>query len=153
MGPLATLDLDTARRFFELRYWGAVTAVKHAAGQLRRGGSIVLTGGIAAQRPHAGWTIGASICGAMEALTRALAVELAPQGLRVNLVSPGIIETGLWSNLTDAARGELYRGVAAALPVGRVGRPADVAAIYVALMANGFATGQSYVVDGGGLLV
>ncbi len=77
-----------ARRFFELRYWGAFTAAKHGAGKIRAGGSIVLTSGSAGVRPQAGWSLGASICAAMEGLTRALAVELAP--IRVNIVAPGV---------------------------------------------------------------
>jgi NAD(P)-dependent dehydrogenase (short-subunit alcohol dehydrogenase family) len=56
-------------------------------------GSIVLTTGIAGQRPQKGWVIAASVCGTIEALTRALAVELAP--IRVNAVSPGVVRTNL----------------------------------------------------------
>jgi NAD(P)-dependent dehydrogenase (short-subunit alcohol dehydrogenase family) len=88
---LATTDLKQARRAFELRYWAALAAVKYGSGSIRNGGSIVLTTGVAGQRPHKGWVVAASVCGTIEALTRALALELAP--IRVNAVSPGVVRT------------------------------------------------------------
>ncbi|MCW6510852.1 SDR family oxidoreductase [Lichenifustis flavocetrariae] len=151
LGPLQETSLDTARAFFELRYWGAVTAVKHGAARIRGGGSIVLTSGIAGRRPQAGWTLGASICSAMEGLTRALAVELAP--LRVNLVSPGFVRTPLWRDMPEAQREAMYQAAGEKLPVGRVGEATDLAEAYLFLMRQGFATGQTFVVDGGGVLV
>src|SRR6202035_2849706 len=75
---LATTDLKQARRAFELRYWAALAAVEYGSKNIRKGGSIVLTTGIAGQRPHKGWVVAASVCGTIEALTRALALELAP---------------------------------------------------------------------------
>jgi NAD(P)-dependent dehydrogenase (short-subunit alcohol dehydrogenase family) len=150
LGPLATLEAVTARRAFDLRFFGALLAVKLAAPRLREGGSIVLTHGIAGVRPHAGWSVGASICGAIESLTRALAVELAP--LRVNAVSPGFVRTPLWSNLPEADREALYRDAGARLPVGRVGEAEDIAEAYLYLLKNAFCTGQTVIVDGGGVL-
>jgi NAD(P)-dependent dehydrogenase (short-subunit alcohol dehydrogenase family) len=69
LGSLATTDLDAARRFFGLRYWGAYCAAKYGSSSIGEGGSIVFTSGIAGQRPHSGWALGASICAAMEGLT------------------------------------------------------------------------------------
>jgi NAD(P)-dependent dehydrogenase (short-subunit alcohol dehydrogenase family) len=89
LASLATTDVDAARRFFTLRYWGAYCVAKYGSSSIRKGGSIVFTSGIAGQRPQVGWSLGASICAAMEGLTRALAVELAP--IRVNIVSPGVV--------------------------------------------------------------
>ena len=151
LGPIATTDLDTARRFFSLRYWGAYCAAKFASTGIRPGGSIVFTSGIAAQRPHAGWSLGASICAAMEGLTRALAVELAP--LRVNIVSPGIVQTPLWGNMPDSERDALYRQMADKLPVKHVGDAAEIAQAYLYLMRQSYGTGQVLVVDGGAVLV
>jgi NAD(P)-dependent dehydrogenase (short-subunit alcohol dehydrogenase family) len=131
--------------------FGAIAAVKAAAPKIRQGGSIVLTGGIAGARPQKGWTLGASICGAMEGFTRALAVELAP--IRVNIVSPGFVRTPLWSNVPEIEREAMYRQVGARLLVGRVGEADDIAQTYLYLMNNGFATGQTIVIDGGGILV
>lgn len=145
------LDLDAARQFFALRYFGALAAVKAAAPLIRPGGSIVLTTGNAKDRPQAGWSVGSSICGAIEALTRALAVELAPT--RVNAVSPGVVRSPLWDGLDETVREQRYADTAKSLPVGRVGEPQDIAEAYLYLMNERFATGSIITVDGGGVLV
>jgi NAD(P)-dependent dehydrogenase (short-subunit alcohol dehydrogenase family) len=98
-----------------------------------------------------GTTVAASLCGAMESLTRALALELAP--VRVNVVSPGVVRTELWRDLAQEDREGLYASTAASLPVGRVGEPADIAEAYLYLMRGGYSTGSVVTVDGGGTLV
>jgi NAD(P)-dependent dehydrogenase (short-subunit alcohol dehydrogenase family) len=148
---LADTDLKQARRAFELRYWAALAAVKYATKGIRKGGSIVLTTGVAGQRPRKGWVVAASVCGTIEALTRALALELAP--IRVNAVSPGVVRTNLWQSMTAAEREHLFDGFGKSLPVGRVGEPHDIAQAYLFLMQEGFGTGQTLVVDGGTVLV
>jgi NAD(P)-dependent dehydrogenase (short-subunit alcohol dehydrogenase family) len=148
---LAATDLQQARRAFELRYWAALAAVKYGSPHIHKGGSVVLTTGIAGQRPQKGWVIAASVCGTIEALTRALAVELAP--IRVNAVSPGVVRTNLWQSMSAPERERLYESVGKSLPVGRVGEAHDVAQAYLFLMQEGFSTGQTVVVDGGTVLV
>jgi NAD(P)-dependent dehydrogenase (short-subunit alcohol dehydrogenase family) len=148
---LALTDLKQARRAFELRYWSALAAVKYGSPQIRKGGSVVLTTGIAGQRPQSGWVIAASVCGTIEALTRALAVELAP--IRVNAVSPGVVRTNLWQNMNSSEREQFFESVGKRLPVGRVGEAHDIAQAYLFLMKEGFSTGQIVVVDGGTVLV
>jgi NAD(P)-dependent dehydrogenase (short-subunit alcohol dehydrogenase family) len=148
---LAHMDLKQARRAFELRYWSALATVKYGSPQIRKGGSVVLTTGIAGQRPQSGWVIAASVCGTIEALTRALAIELAP--IRVNAVSPGVVRTNLWQNMNSSEREQLFESVAKRLPVGRVGEAHDIAQAYLFLMQEGFGTGQTVVVDGGTALV
>src|SRR6202043_3463165 len=147
LGSLATTDVDAAHRFFTLRYWGAYCAAKYGSSSIRSGGSIVFTSGIAGQRPQAGWSLGASICAAMEGLTRALAVELAP--IRVNIVSPGVVRTPLWGNMTAPARDPLYQKRADKLPVKHVGDAEEIAQAYLYLMRQSYSTGQVLVVDGG----
>jgi NAD(P)-dependent dehydrogenase (short-subunit alcohol dehydrogenase family) len=151
LGSLATTDVDAARRFFGLRYWGAYCAAKYGCSSIRKGGSIVFTSGIAGQRPQAGWALGASICAAMEGLARALAVELAP--IRVNIVSPGVVRSPLWANMEEADRKALYRATAERLPVGHVGDVEEIAETYLYLMRQSYSTGQVLVVDGGAALV
>ena len=146
-GALADMDLETVRQIFDVRVFGAIAAVKHAAPYLRPGGSVVL----ASLRPQKGWVALAGVCSAMEGLTRALAVELAP--IRVNLVSPGLVRTPLWAALSESEREELYAASGAALPVGHVGEAEELAQTYLYLMTNRYATGQTVVVDGGGVLV
>jgi NAD(P)-dependent dehydrogenase (short-subunit alcohol dehydrogenase family) len=151
LNELVATDLTKARHAFELRYWAALAAVKYASPHIRKDGSIVLTTGVAGRRPHKGWTVVASICGTIEALTRALAVELAP--IRVNAVCPGVVRTNLWQSMNADAREQLYESVGNSLPVGRVGEPYDIAQAYLFLMQEGFSTGQTVVVDGGTVLV
>jgi NAD(P)-dependent dehydrogenase (short-subunit alcohol dehydrogenase family) len=151
LNELAKTDLKQARRAFELRYWSALATVKHGSPQIRKGGSVVLTTGVAGRRPHKGWVVAASVCGTIEALTRALAVELAP--IRVNAVSPGVVRTNLWQNMSADERKHLYESVGKSLPVGRVGEARDIAQAYLFLMKEGFSTGQTVVVDGGTVLV
>ena len=148
---LADTDLKQARGAFELRYWSALATVKYGSRQIRKGGSIVLTTGVAGRRPHSGWVIAASVCGTIEALTRALAIELAP--IRVNAVSPGVVRTNLWQNMSSSEREQFFESVGKRLPVGRVGEAHDIAQAYLFLMQEGFGTGQTVVVDGGAVLV
>jgi NAD(P)-dependent dehydrogenase (short-subunit alcohol dehydrogenase family) len=151
LGEFAAVDLEKARRFFEVRFWGAVTAAKYAAKRIKSTGSIILTNGIIGLRPRKGWVIAAGICGAVEAVTRALAIELAP--VRVNLVCAGIVRTELWRNMSEPDRNGLFEKAGQALPVGRVGEPEDLAETYLYLMRERFSTGAMIVVDGGSTLV
>lgn len=151
LARLEELDVASARRFFELRYWGAFAAARSGRRNIRPAGSIVFTSGVAGARPGPGWSAAASICSAMEGLTRALAVELAP--VRVNIVSPGVVRTPLWREMTEAAREELYAAQAQQLPVGHVAEPAEIADGYLYLMRQTYVTGQTLVMDGGGSLV
>ncbi|PNG26078.1 SDR family oxidoreductase [Methylocella silvestris] len=151
LSPLAEGDIASVRHFFEVRYWGAFMAARWGHRHIRTGGSIVFTSGVAAARPGPGWSVAASICGAMEGLTRALAVELAP--MRVNIVSPGVVKTPLWREMPEEARESLYASEARRLPVGHVADAQEIAKGYLYLMRQTFVTGQTLVIDGGGLLV
>jgi NAD(P)-dependent dehydrogenase (short-subunit alcohol dehydrogenase family) len=150
LGPLPATEIAAARGFFNLRFWGAYMAAKYGSGSIRPGGSIVFTSGTAGARPRSGWSVGASVCAAMEGLTRALAVELAP--IRVNIVAPGIVKTPLWGNVPEGQRENMYRDAAGRLPVGHVGEPDEVAEAYLYLMQQTYITGQVLIVDGGGTL-
>jgi NAD(P)-dependent dehydrogenase (short-subunit alcohol dehydrogenase family) len=131
-------------------YSGALWAAHAAAPHLNPGGSITLTTGIAGRRPGPGWAVAASICGAVESLTRALAVELAP--IRVNAVAPGVVRSPLWASMTPASRDQLYRDTAASIPAGRVGEVADIAHAYLYCLTQPFSTGSILTVDGGTVL-
>ena len=151
LSPLVDGDISGARHFFELRYWGAFMAARWGHRQIRAGGSIVFTSGVAGARPGPGWSVVASICGAMEGLTRALAVELAP--IRVNIVCAGVVKTPLWREMPEAAREKLYESEARRLLVGHVADAHEIADGYLYLMRQTYVTGQTLVIDGGGLLV
>ena len=147
MSELSETNVEQARHFFDLRFWGAFMAAKYGSSHIRPGGSIVLTSGVAGRRPHKGWTVGAGICGAAEALTRALAVEMAP--IRVNAVCPGPVRTEMWMSMSEEDQEAMARSIGQALLVGRVGEAHDLAHAYLYLMREGFSTGQVIIVDGG----
>jgi len=151
LGPLSETDMAAARRFFDLRFWGAYMAAKYGSASIRPGGSIIFTSGTAGVRPRSGWSLGASVCAAMEGLTRALAIELAP--IRVNIVAPGMVKTPLWQNIPQDQRANMYRQAGERLPVGHVGEAEEVAKAYLYLMLQTYITGQVLNVDGGGTLV
>jgi NAD(P)-dependent dehydrogenase (short-subunit alcohol dehydrogenase family) len=148
---LPSMDVDAARQLFNLRYWGALMAAKYGSGHIKEGGSITLVSGTTGMRPRKGLTIGASLCGATEALTRALAVELAP--LRVNAVCLGFMRTEMWNGIPDAQRNAMFESIANAIPAGRVGEPGDAAETFLYLMREQYSTGQIIVLDGGFVLV
>ncbi len=151
MGELNTIDFEKAKAFFDTRFWGSLMAARYGSPFINPGGSIVLTNGIAGLRPWKGWTVVAGICGALEALTRALAVELAP--IRVNTVCAGLVRTPLWGNIPGDQREAMFVQAAAQLPVGRIGEPEDLAQSFLYLMKQPFSTGQVIVADGGAVLV
>lgn len=139
-GPVRELDLEAARLAFETKLWGPLRAVQVA--DVRR--SIVLTSGVAASVPSRGAAATAAVNGAVEALVRVLAVELAP--VRVNAVSPGIVDTPTWR---DEFREREFPRLAEALPARRVGRPEDVGDAILHLLEADFVTGTVLHVDGG----
>jgi NAD(P)-dependent dehydrogenase (short-subunit alcohol dehydrogenase family) len=143
-------DEAAARAFFDQKFWGPFLACYEARTKLRPGGSIVLYSGAASRRPLAGYVIGAAIDGAIDALTRSLAHELGRYKLRVNAISPGIIETDVTRLNRTEAEFEAWRDHhGGRLPVGRIGRPEEAAGAALYLMTNGFVTGEVLNVDGG----
>ena len=148
-GQLRELSLADARASMNSKFWGAYIAARYA--QIRPKGSITFFSGILSRRPSSGLASLAAINAAVEALGRALALELAP--IRVNVVSPGLTDTPAYATMPDDARKGMFAAVAKRLPVGRVGRPEDIASLTLELMRNNFLTGLVVDVDGGAVLV
>ncbi|MEE9465245.1 MAG: SDR family NAD(P)-dependent oxidoreductase [Candidatus Neomarinimicrobiota bacterium] len=113
----------------------------------RRKGTIVNVGSVSAVRPNRGQAVYAATKGALESLTRALAVEYAQKGIRVLCLQPGPIETGM----TAGARALGEEEVLSRLPMRRLGKPEEVAESAVFLLSDkaGFITGSTHTVDGG----
>ena len=148
---LPSVDLKAAQRVVESKFYGPLLLAKHGAPQLSANGSITFTSGIAAYRPAARGSVVAAVNAALEGLVRALAVELAP--IRVNAVSPGWVDTPIWSFVAGDKKDETLDAMAKRLPVGRVGQPDDIADAIAFLMGNGFTTGTVLHVEGGHRLI
>jgi NAD(P)-dependent dehydrogenase (short-subunit alcohol dehydrogenase family) len=148
-GPFKTVSMDDVRSTMEGKFWGAWRVAREA--NIRPGGSLTLVSGFLSMRPRPAAAIVGAANGALESLTRSLALELAP--VRVNCVSPGIIDTPIRAAMPDAARQEMLAKVAAGLPVGRVGIADDIAQQILFFMTIGFATGSIVYIDGGALIV
>lgn len=150
-GAFLEQDLATARTFMDGKFFGSWTCARYAAPRLHAGGSITfVTGGAVARPPVHGSMITAAFA-AVEALTRALAIELGPR--RVNTIRPGYTDSDMWSYLSETERSELRRRVAQAMPVKRMGTPDDIAHAAVFLMTNPQVTGAVLEVTGGETLV
>lgn len=141
-------DIEGIRTEMETRLLGIAQVVRNAK-PLMSGGSIVLMSGSYAHRPAKGGAMAASVVAAVEGMTRALALDLSP--IRVNAIAPGIVETPLWDAF--GSQKDSILAIGAKLPVGRVGRPEEIAQAVLFLMTNGFVTGISLPIDGGGSLV
>lgn len=144
-GPLLGLPLDQAKLAMESKFWGAYRIALHA--RLTERGSLTFISGFLSERPSAGAVLQGAINAALEALGRGLALELSP--VRVNVVSPGMIDTPLWGKLDPSARNAMFERAAASLPAKVVGQPSDIANAIVFAMTTPFATGSTIRVDGG----
>jgi NAD(P)-dependent dehydrogenase (short-subunit alcohol dehydrogenase family) len=146
-GAFRDLDLAALRRGFEAKFWPQVSAAQAALPALRRDGSITFLSSISARTANPGTAGLAAINGALEAMLGALARELAP--IRVNAVAPGVVDTAWWDRLPAEAKQRVFAEQARVLPVGRVGRPEEVAQAVQFLAGNGFVTGTVLECDGG----
>ncbi|OHV78371.1 SDR family oxidoreductase [Ensifer sp. LCM 4579] len=148
---LPEMDISIARNVVDSKVIGPLLLAKHGAPVLGAHGSITFTSGIAAYRPAAKGSVVAAINGALESLAYALAIELAP--IRVNVVSPGWVDTPIWDAVAGAGKAAALNAMAKRLPVGRVGRPEDIAQAIQSVMHNDFISGTVVHVDGGQRLV
>ncbi|MGJ4858983.1 SDR family oxidoreductase [Labrys sp. La1] len=146
--PIGRTDMETVRCFVDNKLIGAVMLAKHAVATLRRGGSMTFTSGINKDRPPVpGGAVVSAIAGSFGFFARALALELAPT--RVNIVSPGWVDTPMWDEIVGEAKSDFFAGMAGRLPVGRIAKPADIAPAYLYLMESAFTTGETIHIDGG----
>ncbi|MBV4458582.1 SDR family oxidoreductase [Pseudomonas sp. COR58] len=148
--PLADSDLLLAQQAFDVKFWGAVRSIQQALPYLSERGSITLTSGLLSRKFVAGQFVKTTLNAALEALAKQLAKELAPR--RVNVVSPGVTDTEAYAGMDESQRAAMFARTSAALPVGRIGTPQDLAAAFMLAMENGFISGSIIDVDGGGLL-
>src|SRR5271155_30426 len=150
-GKLADLQRQNLLQSFDTKVIGPTMLAKHFASQINPGGSFVLFSGVHAFKLNVGY-LGVGITnGAVDFLTRWLAVELAP--IRVNAISPGVIDTGAWDAMGEDGKRDYFKHIAAKNPAGRIGTPDDIAAAVLFAMTNTFMTGMTLRVDGGEPLI
>jgi NAD(P)-dependent dehydrogenase (short-subunit alcohol dehydrogenase family) len=142
-GPISDLPIETIRTAFEGKLFGYLHAIQHA----RVTGSITLISAASARGAMPGTAVLAAANGAIERMVAPLAAELAP--VRVNAVSPGVVDTDWWSFLDEDTKREQFESFAAGQPVHRVGVPADVAEAIGYLVHATYVTGVILPVDGG----
>jgi NAD(P)-dependent dehydrogenase (short-subunit alcohol dehydrogenase family) len=149
--PLAEFDFEKARRAIEAHLFLPMQVGRLAAKKVRAGGTLLFIGGTGGRHTAKGLALISAMTAAMPALTKNLALELAP--VRVNLIAAGFVDTPLSASLLgeqlDARREQLR----ANLPIRRVVGPADVAALAVHIMGNTAVTGATFDIDGGQQLV
>lgn len=133
-----------------LTFRGTYFAAQRIAPLLRDGATIVLIGSIAGHEGGVGHSIYNAAKAAVRSLARTLTAELAPRGIRANVVSPGPTATDGFSAFIGGSA-EIEQAVVAQIPVGRIGRPAEVAAavLFLASDESSFVAGAELIVDGG----
>jgi len=149
--PLAEFDFAKARRDVEAHLLLPLQVARNASGKVRPGGTLLFMGGTGGRRTAPGLSLISALTAALPALTKNLALELAP--IRVNLIAAGFVDTPLSAAILgdqlDARREQLRT----TLPIRRVVGPADIAALAVHLMMNTAVTGATFDIDGGQQLV
>jgi NAD(P)-dependent dehydrogenase (short-subunit alcohol dehydrogenase family) len=149
--PLAEMDMQAARRNVADELMLPLVVARHAVGKVAAGGTLLFVGGTGGRRRGPGLSVIGAITAALPALVANLAVEIAP--VRVNLIAPGFVDTGLSASLLGEGLDARRRELEATLPIGRVVGPAEVAALALHLMTNTALTGATYDIDGGQQLV
>jgi NAD(P)-dependent dehydrogenase (short-subunit alcohol dehydrogenase family) len=146
-GPLAQFDIDDARRSIDIHLLLFVEVARSAVNRVRASGTLLFMGGTAGRRPSPGNALTAALTAAQPALTKNLALEVAP--IRVNLIAAGFVDTPLSAAILGDRLETRREELRATLPIRRVIAPADVAALAVHLMANTAVTGATFDIDGG----
>jgi NAD(P)-dependent dehydrogenase (short-subunit alcohol dehydrogenase family) len=149
--PLADFDIEKARHDVEAHLFLPLQVARDAAKKVRAGGTLLFMGGTGGRLTAPGLALISALTAAMPALTKNLALELAP--VRVNLIAAGFVDTPLSASLLGDELENRRNQLRATLPIRRVVGPAEVAALAVHIMTNTALTGATYDIDGGQQLV
>jgi NAD(P)-dependent dehydrogenase (short-subunit alcohol dehydrogenase family) len=150
-GAFLEQDVAAAQEYMNGKFFGSWACARYAAPVLETGGSITFLSGGYAVRPQSGSAMVTAAFAAVEALSRALAVELAP--IRVNTIRPGFIDSSMWDFLDEQEREQMREEMRTSLPARRVGHVEDIGQAAVFLMTNPYVTGTVLEVNGGQLLI
>lgn len=146
-GRLADLERSDLLRSFDTKVIGPVMLAKYFAPTMAPDGSIVLFSGVNAFKVSVGYLGVAITNGAADFLTRSLALELGP--IRVNAISPGVIDTGIWDALGEKDKASYFAHLTEHNPTRRIGTVDDIAQAVLFAMTNTFLTGVTLRIDGG----
>jgi NAD(P)-dependent dehydrogenase (short-subunit alcohol dehydrogenase family) len=149
--PLAEFDVEKARRDVDAHLLLPIEVARNAAGKVRPGGTLLFMGGTGGRHSAVGLALISALTASGPAMTRSLAVELAP--VRVNLIAAGFVDTPLSAAILGDQLETRREKLRATLPIRRVVGPADIAALAVHLMTNTAVTGATFDIDGGQQLV
>lgn len=150
-GPFTQVTQTDLRSGFDAKFWLHFLLAQESLPYLNKSGSITFVSAISARAANPGTAGLSAINSAIEGLVKPLAVELKPR--RVNAVSPGVVDTPWWNWMQEEEKQSTFARFSAATPVGRVGRPEDIAQSIVYLIGNSFMTGCILECDGGLRLV
>ncbi|KIL39866.1 short-chain dehydrogenase [Gordoniibacillus kamchatkensis] len=146
-GNFRELSLNELREGFDAKFWPQVMAAQLSLDTLSSNGSITFLTAISARSSAPGIAGLAAINAALESMVPILALELAP--IRVNAVSPGVVDTPWWNWMPEEQRVAALKFYELQAPVGKVGQPDDIAKAICYLIDNTFVTGTVLEVDGG----
>jgi NAD(P)-dependent dehydrogenase (short-subunit alcohol dehydrogenase family) len=148
VGRVLEAEIEHLRRAFDERFWGAIHILRTLGDRLAADASVTFVSGELTERPNAyGTTVLGAALTAMEALARGLVLELAPR--RVNVISPGPIDTPLLDKAMGEGRKAYVEQRVASLPLRRIGTAEEVGAAVLFLMVNGLMNGATLNIDGG----
>lgn len=150
---LENIDVAMAQRAGMVRFFGPLVLGKLAPAYMNPGpaSSITLTTGSVSERPRPDWTLVGSYATGLQGMARGLALDLKP--LRVNLVSPGAVNTEMWDMMGAEQKFGMMKHIADSQPTGRVAGPDDIAEAYLFCVKDRNTTGSFIRTDGGQLLV
>jgi len=149
--PLEGITEEHFHKQFNLNVLGLILASQSAAKMFdSAGGSIINTSSIVSTLAVPNGAIYSGTKGAVDAITRALAAELGPRGIRVNAIRPGMVETE-GTHAAGIEGSDMQKQVRAQTPLGRLGQPQDIAgaAVFLASGDSSWITGETFVISGG----
>jgi NAD(P)-dependent dehydrogenase (short-subunit alcohol dehydrogenase family) len=149
-GKFRELQTSAIRNAFDSKFYGYYFSAKHALSVLSMNGSIVFVIAGSARKAIPGTAGLAAVNGAILAMGRTMASELGP--IRVNMISPGIIDTPYYNWMNPEQKETMFKQMGDRLPIGRVGKPEEIAHSIIMLLENDFITGAILDADGGGSL-
>jgi NAD(P)-dependent dehydrogenase (short-subunit alcohol dehydrogenase family) len=149
-GPVEGVPQKSWRELFDARFFGQLSACHYAVPKMPPGSAIVLCSGVAGHAALVNYAGGAGLCGAVNAMGRSLAVELAPKGIRVNVLSPGLTRgTAIDWQVAPENLDAFMSSLMGHIPMRRTGTVHEMADAAFFLATCAYATGMVLDIDGG----